>query len=299
MNILLAEYTISHNPDLAPEGRAMLKVLTDSFNRIGYQVCSPNPGSDFGEEIKRLSKICGDGLVIAPDDKLAIFTKMLEDNTRNMGCNSLSIAMCANKRRTADILKAHGIDVPMEISGGTRVIKRISGSGALNMRITDEEPSDDEFGQEFIEGEHLSVSLIGSRVVGETCLYYTGNEPLLLAVNKQNIIFGPDGTVSYIGGETPADHPKKDILYKIAVKALKILGCQGYIGVDMIVSDDRIVVVDVNPRPTTSITGIAACMKEEIGKLILDASYGKAPDMVHLTGHAKYFTNGKVQYDRD
>ena len=218
MNILLAEYTLSHDPGLAPEGRAMFKVLSDSFSNIGYSVFSPEPGSDFGDEIIRLSKICPEGLVIAPDDFLARYSKILEDNTRNVGCNSLSVAMCANKRRTGEILKANGIDVPIEVSSGKRVIKRIKGCGAQDMRIADEEPSAREFGQEFIEGEHLSVSLVASRVVGENCLYYSGKQPLLLAVNRQNIRFGSDGSVSYEGGETPVSHPMNQALYEVAAK---------------------------------------------------------------------------------
>ena len=47
MNILLAEYTVSHDPTLAPEGRAMLDVLTRSFTKIGYTVHSPEPGRGF------------------------------------------------------------------------------------------------------------------------------------------------------------------------------------------------------------------------------------------------------------
>lgn len=298
MNILLAEYTVSHDPALAPEGRAMLDVLTGSFTKIGYTVYTPEEGKNFSEEITRLGKICDEGLVIAPDHLLAGYTKKLEDVTRNIGCNSFSIAVCANKKRTGQILRSHGIDVPGEIESGKRIVKQISGCGAVGVRITDGPLEDGEFGQEYIEGEHFSISLIGSRVVGETCLYYTGSAPLFLALNRQDIRFGPDGTVSYHGGETPFLHPRKEEMFELASKAVTVLGCQGYVGIDLVVTPGRIVIVDVNPRPTTSIVGIAACMEEEIGQLILDASYGKAPVSVHLNGHARFTADGKVTYDR-
>lgn len=298
MNILIAEYTVSHEPALAPEGRAMLDVLTRSFTKIGYTVHSPDPGKDFSEEISRLGKICDEGLVIAPDHLLARYTKQVEDVTRNIGCNSFSAAVCANKKRTGQILQSHGIDVPKEVTTGKRIVKQISGCGAVGVRLTDSIANEGEFGQEFIEGEHLSMSLIGSRVVGETCLYFTGEGPLLLALNRQDIRFNQDGSVSYHGGETPVFHPRKQEMYELASKAIMILGCQGYVGIDMIVTPDRIVIVDVNPRPTTSIVGIAACMDEEIGQMILDASYGKAPKSVHLNGHAIFSSDGMVKYDR-
>ncbi len=299
MNVLLAEYTVMHDPALAPEGRAMLTVLKHSFEKIGYTVYTPEVGRDFADEISRLGKLCDEGLVIAPDRLLAKFTKNLEDVTRNLGCNSFSIAICANKKRTGQILRTHGIDVPKEISSGKRVIKQIWGCGAMGVRLSDEPAGEGEFGQEYIEGEHYSMSLVGSRVVGETCLYYTGKGPLLLALNRQHIRWNPNGAVTYLGGETPVDHPRKHEMYAIASKAIEVLGCQGYVGIDMILTPDRIVIVDVNPRPTTSIIGIDACMEEEIAQIIVDASYGKSPETVHLIGRAFYTSEGQVTYDRD
>lgn len=300
MKILIAEYTVSHDPALAPEGLAMVRTLAESFQRIGCEVVMPGAGSDFGDEIRRLAPECDEALIIAPDHLLARYTKMAEDFSRNIGCSSLAVAVCANKRRTADTLKKNGIDVPAEVSSGRRIIKEISGCGAVNMRYRDEEPGEKEMGQEFIDGEHLSVSLVGSRVVGEVCLYYTGEGPLVLSLNRQHITFDDEGFIHYHGGETPVTHPHQDEIIKIARKAATVLGCQGYTGVDLVVTDDRIVVVDVNPRPTDSIIGISAVMEEEIGDIILRASYGRSPDRVTLRGRAVFGKDGVVTvHDRD
>lgn len=300
MRILLAEYARHHDPNLAPEGEAMISTLRDSFIRIGCEVIMPSPGSDFADELRRLAPECDEALVIAPDNLLARYTKIVEDLSRNIGCNSLAIAICANKRRTADTLKSHGIDVPAEVSSGKRVIKEISGCGAVRMRYRNEEPGEGEFGQEYIDGDHLSVSMVGSRVVGEVCLYYTGEGPLVLSLNRQDIRIDERGDFHYDGGETPAAHPRADEIISTARKAAVVLGCQGYTGVDMVVSPDRIVVVDVNPRPTDSIVGIAAIMEEEIADIILNASYGKSPDKVFLRGRARFGKDGSVTVcDRD
>ncbi|MDD1727817.1 MAG: ATP-grasp domain-containing protein, partial [Methanospirillum sp.] len=242
MRVLLAEYASHHDPALAPEGEGMIRTLRDSFTRIGYEVATPVPGNDFGDELRRLAPGCDESLVIAPDNLLARYTKIVEDLSRNIGCNSLAIAICANKRRTAATLKAHGIDVPKEVSSGKRVIKEISGCGAVHMRYRDEKPGDQEFGQEYIEGEHLSVSMVGSRVVGEVCLYYTGEGPLVLSLNRQYIRIDEQGNFHYDGGETPVVHPRIDEILKIARTTATVLGCQGYIGVDLVVSPERIVV---------------------------------------------------------
>ncbi|WP_084600856.1 ATP-grasp domain-containing protein [Methanolacinia paynteri] len=292
MKALIAEYTVFNDPGLAPEGRAMLRVLSESFERCGYEVLSPEKG-DFAEEIGRLAPQCDVGLVIAPDDILWRFTKIVEDNTRNIGCGSLNIALCSNKRRTGEMLSSQEIAVPKEIDEGIRLIKKINGVDGQNMRLADEEPEKGEFGQEFIEGDNISVSLVGGRVTGDTCLSYSGKGPVVLSVNRQ-YIEREGNRFYYRGGETPVDHPRRDEIVETAIKSMNILGCQGYTGVDVIVADD-IYVVDVNPRPTTSLVGICAIMEEEIADILVESSKGNVPDCVHLNGRVSFDTKGVVK----
>lgn len=292
MKVLLAEYSVFHDPHLAPEGQAMLLTLTRSFENCGYTVVTPQ-GRDFAAELKMLAQDSDLGLVIAPDHLMAKFTKIIEDNTRNIGCGSLNCALCANKQRSARILSANGIAVPEERTDGPKVIKEISGCGTQNMRLSEDNPGEGEFGQRYIEGDHMSVSLVGSRITGEACLYYSGSEPLLLSLNRQFIEIR-NGIFAYEGGETPAAHPRSDEIIATAKRAADVLGCQGYIGVDVVVAD-QIYVVDVNPRITSSINGIAALMQEEIAEILVRASYGELPETVHLTGHVHFDKSGKVK----
>jgi predicted ATP-grasp superfamily ATP-dependent carboligase len=291
MLALLAEYAVFHSPELAPEGNAMLSAITESFLRSGYEVITPESG-DFEAELRRLAPLADVGLVIAPDHLLGKYSKILEDNCHSIGCGSLNVALCSNKPHVGAILTAQGIAVPKEITTGIRVIKEKRGAGALNMRIADVEPGPEEFGQEFIEGEHMSVSLVISRYVGDACSYYSGRPPLVLSLNRQFIRFD-DGKVIFEGGEVNVDHPRKDEIVATAVKAATVLGCQGYAGVDVIVGD-KVYVVDVNPRPTSSLTGIVAVMEEEIAEILVRASKGDVPESVHLRGKARYDKNGTV-----
>lgn len=292
MKVLLAEYASAHDPFLAAEGAAMLAVLKKSFERSGYDVVLPNKG-EFGAEIERIAPGCMMGLVIAPDHLLARYTQVLEQHTHNLGCGFMPVAVCANKVRTGKILRSHGIPVPAEVSVGKRVIKPVKGCGAKGVRISFDGPGADEFSQEYIEGEHISVSIVGNRVVGEACEYFTGKPPLVLAVNSQVIDTGADGAFYYRGGETPVHPAREDEIISVAKKVVEVLGCQGYCGVDMVVSD-FIYVVDVNPRITTSLVGIAACMKEEIADILVAASRGEGKDQVHLDGRARFDANGNV-----
>ncbi|HTY14446.1 MAG TPA: ATP-grasp domain-containing protein, partial [Methanoregulaceae archaeon] len=184
MKALIAEYTMHHDPGLAPEGKAMYDVLCGSFTRCGYEVVSPGPGQ-FSEEIAKLAPRCDVGLVIAPDNLLSRFTLAMETVTHNLGCGSMNVAVCANKQHAGKILASHGIPVPETVTKGRKVVKPVSGCGALGVRITEDPAGDGEFGQEFIEGEHFSVSIVAGRLVGEACLYYTGAPSAALALNRQ------------------------------------------------------------------------------------------------------------------
>lgn len=292
MKVLLAEYTTARDPALAPEGAAMLDVLNKSFARCGYEVVLPGPG-DFYDEIVRLAPSCDMGLVIAPDPLLAKFSLPVEQQCHSLGCGSMNIALCANKVTSGKLLKNHGIPVPADARNDRHVVKPVSGCDAQGVRLTTDAPGTGEFAQEYIEGEHYSVSLIMSRVVGEACLYFSGNPPLVLAINRQFITVNPDGTFRYSGGETPVHPAREQEIIDTAIKAATVLGCQGYCGIDVVVADN-VYVVDVNPRITTSLVGIAACMKEEIAELLVEASKGNAPKEVHLSGKVRFDTHGTV-----
>ncbi|MDD1678404.1 MAG: ATP-grasp domain-containing protein [Methanomicrobiales archaeon] len=291
MKAFLAEYTVFHDPALAPEGKAMLDVLEGSFSRCGYEVVKPEQGN-LEEEITRLAPECDVGLVIAPDPLLARFTRILEGRTHNLGCDSMSAAVCANKEKTGKILTAHGIRVPREARSGLRVVKPIQGCGAQGVRLSRDSPLAGEFAQEYIEGEHCSVSILAGRVVGEACLYFSGKPPIALALNRQDIEI-VKGAFYYRGGETPLHPSWEKEAVDTAIRTVGVLGCQGYIGVDLVV-DNHPYVVDVNPRITTSLVGIAAVMEEEIADLLVRASRGDVPSEVHHQGRVRFSKGGEV-----
>ncbi len=291
-SVLLAEYAGHRDPALAPEGEAMRACLAGSFTRCGYEVVSPGNG-DFAGELARLAPGCDYGLVIAPDHLIGKFTKIVEDCTFNLGCGSINAALCANKRLTGRLLSAGGIPVPEEGSAGRRVVKPVQGCGSQGVRLTIEAPETGEFSQAYIEGDALSVSLVAGRNTGQACLYHTGAPPLVLALNRQEITVDRDGAFRYHGGVTPVDHPLREECIATARKAVDLLGCQGYAGVDMVAAD-RCYVVDVNPRITLSVVGIAACMQEEIAGILVDVAEGRIPDGVHLNGQASFDHEGRV-----
>jgi predicted ATP-grasp superfamily ATP-dependent carboligase len=122
---------------------------------------------------------------------------------------------------------------------------------------------------EFIDGEHLSTSII------------TGRTQLLLTVNRQLIKI--EDKISYEGGMVPYLCYREKEVADIAKKTIKVLGCRGYAGVDIVLSD-KPYVVDINPRPTTSLIGITRVMKAQIADLIIKSAFGELPQNVEVNG---------------
>lgn len=276
MKVLLAEYgACTHmGGTIEKEGRAMLDTLKDSFEKAGCKVMIPD---GFGEDLKQKLKSCDCGLAIAPDDMLEEYTGLIEKNCINLGCSSRVVKICADKLETTELLLHNGIPAPRIVHepGVKCVVKPRFGCASEGVFLS-EEPVDREgmISTEYVEGEHLSVTLMG------------GSSMLPLTLNRQLIRF-EEGSVEYDGNEVPYDHNAKDEIFAAACSAGHALGCRGLFGVD-IVYGDRPYIVDVNPRPTTAILGVSRVIDANLGDLILKARFGTLPQKINVKGHYSF-----------
>ena len=293
MKILLAEYAMGTGMGgtFLLEGRSMLKTLVSSFARLGHEVTYLTSGpllpegnaiisneEEFRMIIEAEAKKSDAGLVIGPDEILAELTSLIEMNTLNLGSTPEAIALCADKVKCTETLLRHNIAAPRileDTSDIKCVVKPRFGCASERTYLTKgtEVPAGS-IATEFINGEHLSVSLIA------------GERTLSLCANKQLIEFmdvnDPSGLrVEYKGNTVCCLLPYKEELFRTAVEASRVLGCRGYTGVD-IVYDGTSYVVDVNPRPTTSVYGICKVMDVEIADLLVKNRLGGLPDSVSI-----------------
>jgi predicted ATP-grasp superfamily ATP-dependent carboligase len=297
MKILLAEYAVGIGLDgtLLKEGRTMLRTLVDSFSKIGHEVTYLSSGpvlqngkavSSCEENFKAVLEteaLCADaGLVIGPDELLANLSAIIEKNTINLGCSPLSAGICADKLECTRVLQSHSIRVPRIIESGIEgicVVKPRFGCASEGVRIAFSSNAEEGYiATEYIEGEHLSVSMI------------CGKRSLPLSVNKQHIEIDrnkPDSPVVYRGNIVPFRTEHDQELFDVAARTGRILGCNGYIGVDIVYGKEPYV-VDVNPRPTTAVYGLARTLKTEIGELLLKNVLGELPDAVSTEGELSF-----------
>jgi len=305
MKILVAEYAsaVGLGGTCEVEGRAMLSTLAGSFERAGHEVVYPTSGPTIGagkpillkrpeefEEVLRSTTVDA-GLLIAPDEMQPKFLEILEENTVNLGCSPAAANLCADKLLCTQALARAGVPVveivnrPEPCEKGCRryVVKPRTGCGSENVRISSfVKAGPDDIVTRYYEGLHLSASFI------------VGERFLPLTINRQLVEFQGD-SISYNGSQVPYNTPRAAEIWEVAQKAARILGLRGYAGIDFVVGD-LARVVDVNARPTTSIIGIARVMKEEIGELILQASFGKLPEKITTKGAVAFRKEELLQY---
>jgi predicted ATP-grasp superfamily ATP-dependent carboligase len=288
MKILVAEYAVGGgegSESLLREGQAMLSTLKTSFKRSGDKVVYPEAETDFEAAVERLSKECDAGIVIAPDNKLYLLTKLLESNTVNLGCPSEFVKICTDKLRTSEMLSAEGIPVPRivpveDVARNEKqryVSKPRYGCASENVfvlnggnhhEVLSRYDNSDYIITEFIRGEDISSSVIAGKTV-----------VLPLTINKQ--LIRKDGEhLRYEGGYVPyrMDHEAASAIMRISESVVTKLHGAGYVGIDFVLAEQgKAYVVDVNPRPTTSIVGIAKVLNYEVADLLLRAKFGTLP----------------------
>jgi hypothetical protein len=291
MQVFIAEYAVATGDiQFLKEGVSMLETLISSFTRLGHRVYYPTskvelqsgnpiPSEDFFESLK-LGERFDAGLVIAPDEMLAEATEILEEGTCNLGSPPQAVQVCADKLCCTRVLEKHRLPVPEtvieSVREGSWVVKPRWGCGSEAVRLQRGGARIQKgfIATEYLCGEHLSVSLIASE-----------NRVLPLAINRQLICEEGD-TITYYGSQTPCRVENWEEIEAIASEAVEILGCRGYVGVD-IINGEKPCIVDVNPRATTSITPISQILPCEIAELILKAKTNQLPEKIETRGSAE------------
>jgi predicted ATP-grasp superfamily ATP-dependent carboligase len=142
--------------------------------------------------------------------------------------------------------------------------------------------------QTYVEGVHTSVSLLTD---GMRCL------PLTL--NLQEL--GGRTRLRYHGGRVPLDHSLCPLAFRRAGEVVRAIhGLMGYVGIDMVLTDRDAVVIEVNPRVTTSYVGLRKVLRSNPAALMLEAARGNLPDPgeIEIVGTARFTTRSTERAGR-
>jgi predicted ATP-grasp superfamily ATP-dependent carboligase len=248
-------------------------------------------------------------LVIAPETGgvLADLTAEVEARGRRvLGCSAAGIRTAQDKLLVCAVLARAGVPVPytveIPLSSDPAAILAVlplpvvlkprvgaGGEGVLLVRGVRDLAAGVErvrratkdaetcLVQEYVKGVPASVSLLTD-----------GRRARPLTLNRQ--LIGAGRQLTYRGGEVPFDHPQRDAAFAMAETACAAIpGLVGYVGVDVILGDRGPVVIEINPRWTTSCAGIQQVLNVNLGKAVLNAVLRHVlPQNVQTTGRVRF-----------
>jgi predicted ATP-grasp superfamily ATP-dependent carboligase len=139
--------------------------------------------------------------------------------------------------------------------------------------------------QKFVEGKAASA-----------CVFSTGKKALAVSLNRQFVALGsPEEESGYLGGEVPFKHTLEKTAQGAAERAVEaVKGLKGYVGVDMTLTDEEPVIMEVNPRLTVSYVGLQKVADNNPAETIIDTvTKQRLPDKVQLNGYS-FFAKVKV-----
>lgn len=197
-----------------------------------------------------------------------------------LGPSSEAVAVAGSKRATHAALlgriaqaEVRAVDAEGEWSSATGwVLKPDLGAGGMGVRRL----ADDALGalrdgltadsvlQPFVEGEPLSLSVLSH-----------AGEARVVSVNRQRIDWDEAGFARYRGGIANA-LPERERFQPMAdaVQAA-IPGLKGYWGIDCVLpAEGEPVLIEVNPRPTTSSVFLQRAIGLNVGKTVLALQAG-------------------------
>lgn len=154
----------------------------------------------------------------------------------------------------------------------------LAGALALVRRAT---PHEEILLQSFIAGTHASVSLL-----------VAGGQAVPLSLNGQDIAVGCP--FAYRGGVVPLAHPLQARAFTVAQAAVGLLpGLRGYVGVDLVLTQEEAWLLEINPRLTTSYIGLRQVAPFNLAQAIWDAGCrGVLPENVALRSRVRFSKDG-------
>jgi predicted ATP-grasp superfamily ATP-dependent carboligase len=164
---------------------------------------------------------------------------------------------------------------------GLSVVRNEDQLTAAVDKIKRESSSEHFLVQDLVVGAAASVSLLS-----------TGDDVIALSLNRQEVkLETSEAPSSYYGGWVPFDNPLQAEAFEVAKKLIKAFpDLRGYIGIDFVLKENEAVVVDVNPRLTTSYVGLRRVVNFNPAQAILNAVLKKElPTRLQRCGYT-YFS---------
>ena len=286
-------------PSLVGEGELMLLALLSDLSThpgvelltmrdarlpaLNFPVASVAPAPDFEASWAACLAASDAVWLIAPEtggvlERLSAM--VVAAGKRLLGCLPDAVAVTASKYATSRWLGNFGLPVvktfrPSESlpEQPSWVAKPDDGAGCSDTRHFS---CQTDMRRWLAEGDRMATHIVQPALSGEAAslsMLCLDGRAWLLSCNRQ-IIALQDGVYSYHGSvlNGMAQHWQNFSALADGV-ALALPGLAGYIGVDLMVMEDDITVLEINPRLTTSYAGLRQAIECNPAALVLDLFY--------------------------
>ncbi|NHJ32591.1 MAG: ATP-grasp domain-containing protein [Asgard group archaeon] len=279
-----------------------------------HEFKSVSSHEDFVSGIKAFTDQVDYALTLAPESKgilKDLSSIIVNSQATFLGSQPDSIEQAGDKLQTMNLAKELGLSVPatfspsyndsfdnilseVDVLGYPLIVKPIDGVGCQGLtKVTN--PSDLRFGlqaahavtsmdncivQEFIKGTPISTSLL-----------VNGENVVPISINHQNLRMDSKKKIGdYVGGEVPYSIPEyKDEIIETSVKLVEQMNLNGFIGVDLVVGEDGVFVIEVNPRVTVPFIAINELTNKNVANELIEiVEKGKITGDIKLNGFATF-----------
>ena len=174
--------------------------------------------------------------------------------------------------------------------GGLSIVKDEKDIEDAVKKVAKESTDELFIAQKLVKGKAVSVSVIS-----------TGDKTLPVTLNRQFVtLASPNKQSGYYGGVVPFDHRLEKKALNAAERVVEAInGLKGYVGVDMILTEEEPVIMEVNPRLTTSYIGLKKAVNFNPAEAIINAIIQrKLPTNVQYRGYT-FFSKVEVPSNSD
>ncbi len=238
---------------------------------------------------EQLARSCDASFVIAPEiDAILANRRKRVDSAGGifLGASREAIELCTDKLLLAKHFQANGIptiqtklfdrDAGSDDARFPLVLKRRDGAGSLETALI---PDQNSF--ELARSGRLDSGHIGRMIVQPYLRGRNLSVAAIISVEQSRIDVFPiaeqhlsgDGRFRFLGGRIPAfRHVQHNVEQLVHRACVCIPGLCGYVGFDFILPDDepnKPLLVEINPRLTTSYLGYRALSVENISERII------------------------------
>jgi predicted ATP-grasp superfamily ATP-dependent carboligase len=260
------------------------------------------------DEFERLAAAADSTIVIAPEfDGILLKAARLAAacGGRLLSPNPDFIRIAADKHETCRRLAAANVRAPQGIvlEPDTKlpadfeypaVLKPIDGAGSQDMQLV-VGPHDEP--RPYAWPRRLETYVPG--LAASIALLCGPSGPVPLPPCKQRIT--SDGRLRYLGGELPLAAGLAERATTLGMQALAVLpATNGYVGVDLVLGRDpngsEDVVIEVNPRLTTSYVGLRAAAQSNLADAMVRIAAGEPAELSFSGRPLEFDVDGNVSF---